>query len=279
MKKALLLITLILTFIAGMARAEKSAVYWFNEGVKALEAENYKKAIICFKKTIALNPSFSLDDVYNEKVTSDKDTAAYRKSSSKSPIDLPSFEESSKRLLRKTELLREKAQTFDQDEALMKLRMNRINGFYYRFDEHIKEAVCEVKSLGTDKNQKDFASFGFEFNSSDALKFKPKKGKFTLEGGILKFRYISGDYLESMGDLNIVKDSIGEIELRVKLKKGKRIKLGWSKISSAKWGKGLIGTITIETVPDDTFHTYRINAKNVLRMRLRHGDIIKKIFL
>lgn len=278
MKKTLL-ITLILTFTAGMACAEKKAGDWFNEGVKALEAENYEKAIRCFKKTIAIKPKFSLDDVYDEKGMIDKDMAEFEKSRSKSPIDLPSFEESAKRLLRKTEMLSKKVQSFDQKVALMKLGMNSMNGFYYRFDEHIKKAICEYKSLEKDKTQKDLARFGFEFNNNDSLKFKPKKGKFILEEGLLKFMYISGDYLESMGDLNIVKDDIGEIELRVKLKKGKRIKLGWSKISSAKWGKGLIGTITIETVPDDTFHTYRINAKNVLRMRLRHGDIIKKLFL
>ena len=41
--------------------------------------------------------------------------------------------------------------------------------------------------------------------------------------------------------------------------------------------------INIEIVPDGTFHTYRINAKTVLRNRLYHGDpletSIKKVFL
>ncbi len=122
----------------------------------------------------------------------------------------------------------ERAQSFDEKKALMKLGMNSFNGFYYRFDEHIKEAICEKRSLRKDKNQKNLFSFGFEFNSSDTLKFKPKRGKFVLEGGLLKFRYTRDNYLESAGDLNIVKDNIGEIELRIKLKKARRINLGWS---------------------------------------------------
>ena len=278
MKKSIALIVLILIFGAGMASTKK-AEDWFNEGVKALEAKDYKKAIKCLKKTFAINPNFSLADVYDGEGIKCFIEERIRTYSRLKPINLPSFERSAKRLLRKTETLSKKAQTFDEREVLTKLGINSINKFYYRFDEQIKEAICENKSLRKDKTQKDLVSFGFEFNSSDDLKFKPKRGKYSLEGGLLKFEYISGDYLESMGDLNIVKDSIGEIELRIKLKRGRRMKLGWSKNTdrTAKWGK--IGEISIETVPDGTFHTYRINAKNVLRMRLYFGDIIKKVFL
>lgn len=260
--------------MAGIAWAEKSEV-WFNEGIKALEAENYEKAIKCFKKTLAKNPHFSLDAVYDGKGMKWFIKEKMRTYLRRKPINLPSFEKSAKKLLRKAEIMSERAQSFDEKKALMKLGMNSFNGFYYRFDEHIKEAICEKRSLRKDKTQKNLSGFGFEFNSSDTLKFKPKRGEFVLEGGVLKFRYTRGDCLRSFGDLNIVKDSIGEIELRIKLKKARKIQLGWNKWDSVEWeGKGY-ASVTIDTVPDDTFHTYRINAINFLRRR----NIIKKVFL
>jgi len=197
-------------------------------------------------------------------------------------INLLSFENSALRLLRKTEKLSKKAQTFDEKKALMKLGMNNINGFCYRFDEHINEAICENDGIGKAKVQKEIKGFSFEFNGDDAVKFKPKKGKFILEGGLLKFEHTIDEYLQNVGDLNIVKDSIGEIELRIKLKKAKEVKLGWSKYSYAKWWDWReTGTITIYTHPDDKFHIYRINTKDAFKnpFYLKHGDRIKKVFL
>jgi len=195
-------------------------------------------------------------------------------------IDMGSFGNSAIRLLKKSKILIKRAETFDQKKALMKMGMNKINEFYYRFDDHIDEAICENERIGRVKAQKDLGSFSFEFNSNETIKFKPKKGKFILEDDLLKFKYTRGSYLQNIEELNIIKDDIGEIELRIKLKKGKRIKLGWSNNSSAEWADNKeVGRITIYAVPDDTFRIYSINAKDVLRRRLEFGDRIKKVFL
>lgn len=196
-------------------------------------------------------------------------------------INLPSIENSAKRLLKKTEILAKIAQTFNEKKALMELGMNNINGFYYRFDEHIKEAICKNKSFDKAKVQKDLEGFSSEFNSNEVQKFKPKKGKFTLEGGLLKLKYIKDDYLQSIGDLNIAAYSIGAIELRIKLKKGERIVLGGSIDGSAECGRDWrkIGSITIKTIPDNRFHIYRIDVKNVLGRYLGYGNSIKRGFL
>lgn len=197
-------------------------------------------------------------------------------------INILSLENDAKRLLKKSEILSKKAQTFNEKKVLMKLGMNSINGFYYRFDEQIKEALCENKNFDKDKIQKDVDSFSFEFNSYEVLQFKPKKGKFILEGGVLKLKYTEGDYLQNSADLDIVKDRLAEIELRIKLGKGERIKLSWGMDSTVEWKKW----ITIDTIPDNTFHIYKINIKNVLKAfhKLDYqvsvsGDIIKKVFL
>ncbi len=197
-------------------------------------------------------------------------------------INILSFGNDAKRLLKKSELLGEKARVFDEKEALMKLGANSINGFYYRFDEHIKDAVCDYKGFDKERSQEDLHNLGFEFSDYENVEFKPKKGKYLLEKGILKFKYIKGDYLQNSADLSIKKDRIAEIEIRVKLKKGRRMKISWSTEGVAKWKKW----ITINTVPDNMFHIYRINIKNVVeafhevdyQMGL-YGDTIKTVLL
>jgi len=197
-------------------------------------------------------------------------------------INILSLGESGERLLEKSERLSGKAQTFEEKKVLQKLGMNSVNGFCYRFDEHLKEAVFENKNPNREKVQKDLDSFGFEFNDYEDLQFRPAKGKYILEGDVLKFKYIKGDYLQNTTDLNVAKDRLSEIELRMKLRKGRKIQLSWSVDDSTK----LKNWITIDVIPDNAFHVYRINVKNVLKAFHEfdyhmgiYGESIKKVFL
>ena len=197
-------------------------------------------------------------------------------------IDMLSFGAGAKRLLEKSELLSKKAETFEEKRVLQKLGMNDLNGFCYRFDGHLKDAVFENKNPDREKVQKDLDSFGFEFNDYEDLQFRPAKGKYILEGNVLKFKYVKGDYLQNTTDLNIVKDKLSEIEIRIKLKRGRKIQLSWSVDDRTKFKKW----ITIDVIPDNAFHVYRINVKNVLKafhefdyqMGL-YENSIKKVFL
>jgi len=77
-------------------------------------------------------------------------------------IGMLSFGAGAKRLLEKSELLSKKAETFEEKKVLQKLGMNSLNGFCYRFDGHLEEAVFENKNSIREKAQKDLASFSFE---------------------------------------------------------------------------------------------------------------------
>ena len=112
--------------MAWIAWAEKSEV-WFNEGIKALEVEDYEKAIECFRKTLAADPNFSLDAMYSGKGMKWFIKEKMRTYLRRKPIKLSSFEKSAKTLLRKTEIMSKKAQSFDEKKALMELGLNSIN--------------------------------------------------------------------------------------------------------------------------------------------------------
>jgi len=193
-----------------------------------------------------------------------------------SRIDMLSLENSAERVLKKIKIISKKAQSFDEKKVLKMLGENSANGFYYRFDDHLEEAICEDKEFVEGKIRKDAGNYCFEFNCNETIKFKPKRGKFICKGGVLKLWDIRNDYLQSTEDLNIVRDNMAEIELRIKLKKGRRIELIWSKDNFPEMDKPII---IIETIPDNTFHIYKINMKNVLHCRLKHRNIIKKLFI
>jgi len=271
MKKSIMFIVLILIFNVEATWAENTED-WFKMGVEALRLENYGKAIECFEKVMTLDPDFSLETVYDSGEKSEKDAAVFIKERSSCPVDLALFDVSAKRLLKKSETLVKKARTFEEQKALTQLGMNSINGFYYRFDDQIAEAICVKKSLGRDRTKKGPA--GFELDSSD---LKPEKGEFVLEKGLLKYRYTGNNYLQSIGHLQIDVNGIGEIEIRIKVKKARRIMLGCSNDASAKVIDRKIRSITIETVPDDRFHTYRVNAK-ILKWSINNNNI-RKLFL
>jgi hypothetical protein len=56
-------------------------------------------------------------------------------------IDLVAFERNARQLLEKTGHILENASSFDGKKALQDLGTNRMNGFYYRFDDRIEEAT------------------------------------------------------------------------------------------------------------------------------------------
>ena len=190
---------------------------------------------------------------------------------------------SEKRVLKKAELLIEKAHTFEEKQLLRTLGMNNINGFCYRFDEHLEEAVFENNNPHREKVHKDVDSFGFEFNGDEDLQFTPTEGEYILEGGVLKFKCVEGSYFQNTTDLKVTKDRLSEIALRMKLQKGRTIQLSWSVDGDTQWKKW----ITIDVIPDNAFHVYRINVKNVLKafheldyhIGLSGEESIKKVFL
>jgi arylsulfatase A-like enzyme len=196
-------------------------------------------------------------------------------------INYFSFHKSANRILRKSEQISIKAKNFNESEVLRKLGTNNFNGFYYRFDENLMSAR-HPKNINrrTNINQKKSNNIFFEFNNRDDLQIKPSQNNFIIDNGILKYKHNKSNFLESFKKLDIDKDSIGEIKLRLKIKNAEKLILGWSRdFAAAALNPHQTDYLTIWTIPDNTFHTYTVDAKLVLKGFLKTGESIKKLFL
>ncbi|MBU1912330.1 MAG: hypothetical protein KKB22_02190, partial [Candidatus Omnitrophica bacterium] len=58
-------------------------------------------------------------------------------------INIFTFEKSAKELISKTDTIAEKSRSFNSQRALKNLPANKMNGFYYRFSDHLDEADFE----------------------------------------------------------------------------------------------------------------------------------------
>jgi len=199
-------------------------------------------------------------------------------------INFFTFNKNMNRIINRSEQLNKNAQIFDENVALNELGTNKLNGFYYRFDENLIDARYSDKIHIRDKISKEIKSICFEFNNINDLIIKPVQKDFIIKNGILKYQHNDSDFLQSSKKLNIDRYSIGEIEIKIKVKNTKELILAWSQHSEAKPLDPLqTNYLTVWTIPDNKFHTYRVNFKHIFNKGflegLEPGEPIRKIFL
>ncbi len=199
-------------------------------------------------------------------------------------INFFTFNKNMNRIINHSEQLSKKAQNFDEKVALTKLGANTLNGFYYRFDENLIDARHSSKKQRQSVFGKKIKNICFEFNSKDDLIIKPVQKDFIIKDGILKYKHNGSNFLQSSKKLNIDKYSIGEVEIKIKVKNTKELILAWSAHLDAKIDNSLqTAYLSILTIPDNNFHTYRVNVKHVFNKGflelLKPGEPIRNVFL
>ena len=196
-------------------------------------------------------------------------------------INYIAFHKNANRILSRSEQISIKAKNFNESTALKELGTNKFNDFYYRFDENIMSAR-HSKNINrrANINQNRSNNLFFEFNNKDDLQIKPTQNNFAIDNGVLKYKHNKSNFLENFKELDIDKDFIGEIELRIKLKNAKKLILGWSNdFTAVALNPNQTDYLTIWTIPDNNFHTYKVDAKPVLKGFSKTGESIKKLFL
>ena len=199
-------------------------------------------------------------------------------------INFFSFNKNVNRIINRSEQLSKMAQEFDEKVVLNELGTNKLNGFYYRFDENLIDARHSGKIHKQDNFSKKINNICFEFNNRNDLIIKPVQKNFVLENGRLKYTHYESNILQSSKELNIDRYSIGEVEIKIKVKNTKQLILAWSQDSKAKPLNPLqTNYLTVWTIPDNKFHIYRVNVKHVFNKgfleELKPGEPIRKIFL
>jgi arylsulfatase A-like enzyme len=196
-------------------------------------------------------------------------------------LKMKAFDESAKTIVARSHHIAEQAGPAYQGKALDTLPPNPKNGTFYRLDDLLtKAAVLEKPSASFDK-KKGGIRFSFEFDDSAKPGLGSVHGKTTcqVKDGILRIDYHDDDYLTNNVPIQIPNEDIGEIAIRARVTKGKRMVLAWhTKIQPKKediWYK----RIDIDLIDNSEFHTYLINAKNAFKRGLGPRDKIRKIFL
>ncbi len=197
-------------------------------------------------------------------------------------IDDKKFHEAAGRLIAKLEILNKRAHVFDEKKALDSLGPNILNAFYYRFDEHLSDAKVDSKhSQSGSKTGTDLHSF--EFETSDAKEFRAGTNQPIMANGYLKFSHSPGDYLFNSQTINIAKDKISRIEIRMKVRKSSEVDISlehnyeqWQGLS--KQERRASNHIVI-SIPDNEFHTYTIQMQELLHKQYKPGELVQNIFI
>jgi arylsulfatase len=121
---------------------------------------------------------------------------------------------------------------------------------------------------------------GFEFNTHQSLKMRPVKNDFHIDNGILSYAHDPSNFLHNVQPLDMKKDKLGDIEIRMKVNHAKKVILGLSRFPEAK-PNDPAQTIYLAfwTIPDSDFHTYRMDAQTFLKGSMPGGESIRSVFL
>jgi arylsulfatase A-like enzyme len=194
-------------------------------------------------------------------------------------IDFAAFSRAMHHAMERLDAVSHNAKSFDQKRVLERLGRNPATGQYYRFDEHYEDAeslLPRAASMSPSECRAGCIRFEFDENDAPPLSYM---GVHRIEHGLLKFTYQENGHLVTKTAVDLEKDAVGAIDIRMKNTLGREAELMW--ISKSPLDPSItaseIGKIIIDTIPDGQLYTYRLNAKNVLRRKLKFGDRIRTI--
>ena len=197
-----------------------------------------------------------------------------------SRMEANSYSASAQTLIERSEQVRAQAKPEYEDETLGALPPNELIGPFYRLDDQVSDATALKEPTRPEDIDILDNVFSYEFDEESGLRAANKLSTLERQDGALVIQHDVNDYLTNEQPIEIPKDEVGEILIRAKAKKGKHIRLAWSKKDDFKKNWTLwTDRLDIPIVPDNKFHTYFINAANVLKRGLKTGDMIRRIAL
>ncbi len=189
------------------------------------------------------------------------------------------FDRSRTMLLDRAREISSRARPSYQDEVLNSLPPNPLNGEVFRLDDHLDDAVTGLDMVHTPAQGDDGVLLGFEFADPEAAGLRSALSSSTvrIENGSLEVLHRSPDHLTHASEIAVPKDDIGEIQIRARAARGREMTLGWNpgERPSELWDN----KISIDLVPDGKFHTYAINAKNVLQRGVKSGENLMRLLV
>ncbi len=188
------------------------------------------------------------------------------------------FNESQKHALSRTRHLVEASQGFDEKAALERLGKRPENGDFVLFDDNLESARFTAPASVGKLRTGHYGNLCFNFDSDKDLKIRP--AAYRVEDGILKYRFTRSNVLQNAEPIEIDRESVGEIELRLKVARATILLFAWSENPEADiLDAHKTDYLSIPVVPDNAFHTYRVDVTNVLKGEAFGDTPIRKLFL
>jgi arylsulfatase A-like enzyme len=197
------------------------------------------------------------------------------------------FGQSARLLIDRSRHIRNLARPGYQSEALSRMAPNPNNGTYFLFDDLLNKAAVLEKPSAVPQRKVSGPLFSFEFDDPGRPNLTPAMGKsaLRLKNGIAVIEQKNPDYLTNEMPIEIPTHNLGEIVIRARVNKGTQMVLAWSQVILDKnllvsnqdrlWRK----QVNIDLIADNAFHTYMINAKEIVKRNLKTDETIKQILL
>jgi len=189
------------------------------------------------------------------------------------------FNEKAEKIKAQTKKVMDKAENYNESKVLASYNDKSLKNRYYRFDENIVDAQCRIDNT-TPPHRVNFNDINCEFNNRDDLVFRPKQNKFSINEGILKYTHTNSNVLQSSKELNLKRGTCSYIKIRLKNKKSEKMMLAWSnKPDSEIYDPYKNDYFAFRVIPDNKFHTYRLNVDHILKGFSKKDAKIKTISL
>jgi len=173
-------------------------------------------------------------------------------------IDQVRWEQQTQRQVDRARRLAARASTFDESAALEALGHDVRNGFRLRVADHLEELPPSAADGAAMKPEppeatRNLVPLSLEFDDEDECTFAAGGGRVE-DGRLLIAR--TRTQLETRCPMNVERAGISEIHIRVRLREGRKVRLGWT------FEKGVGNAMPLLTLPPDgRFHTYRVRAE------------------
>jgi arylsulfatase A-like enzyme len=194
-------------------------------------------------------------------------------------LDAGALQANADRVLAHARSLQAMARPEYQDHALAGLGANPRNGPFVRLDAILDRAqLIEIPAAVSAGGALVDA---LEFDQDARPDLAPANGGLAVSAreGVLSVVTDGDDYLVNSRPLSIPRDAVGDIMIRAKADRGSYLRLAWAGEQGPGDASVWLHRIDLRFSDNRDFHTYVINARNVLKRGLAAGERLSHLYL
>ena len=176
--------------------------------------------------------------------------------------------------------LSERAKPEYQELALATLPPNPLTGRYFRLDDMLDRAVVKQAPPAATVDNAVIQALEFDDPGTPELEAARQDGTaVAVRDGALEVVNDPDDHLVNAVPLDVPRDDVGDILIRARADKGSYLRLAWSTAEGPKDGKIWRDKFDVRFNDNREFHTYVVNARNVLKRGLQQGESLGRLYL